>query len=230
MELHQNQAGDGAIAIGGVLQPAQDLFAMAVAECDAADGFEKYAALTSDGSFKRNLGELPAMFEKVTVVVSSDCSGSGGVMEGAYFPYSTCGGYIWWKVSWLYECIGLSSHGGSCRWVQAIWPTWVNLASELGLKPVHARRSMPSNAQQAGAGDRVLDWPSVSSHLLVGILARFAYSSASRGGLRAVDKRAGVRSLLSDLVENRAFVRRGHTHIFPTMPSGSRHAIRAGTA
>lgn len=182
VELVQNQNGDGAIAIGEEIRPVQDSFAIAIAECDAADQSDKHTALTRDGSFKRNVCELPAVFEKVSIVASHECSGSLSVFEGACFPYSACGGHIWWKVSWLYDCIGLSSHGGSCRWVQAFWPTWVKLASELALDPLHARRSLPSNSRDGGAGGRVLDWPSVSSHLLVGVLARLACSSVARGG------------------------------------------------
>lgn len=87
VELVQNQNGDGAIAIGEEIRPVQDLFAIAVAECDAADQSDKHTALTRDGSFKRNLCELPTVFEKVSIVASHEWSGSLGVFEGACFPY-----------------------------------------------------------------------------------------------------------------------------------------------
>ena len=103
--------------------------------------------------------------------------------------------------------ISRTQNPGDCSdWVQKRWPSWHNFAAALGLSALHLRKAAltkhmtDESHHKSDLAHRIVDFPSISTHLLIPLLCRWAFCSRHAGGLKADGERANSRDLLLALL------------------------------
>lgn len=116
-----------------------------------------------------------------------------------FFARSGC--RCWWNLFDLYRGLGLSGkNGNGPRWVQSLWPSMDRLRILLGLQEPHLRRSSTIGATDGEDLDRVLLYPSVSTHMLVALCTRWSSLDRALGGLGSDREQRSVSDFLEELV------------------------------
>ena len=105
-------------------------------------------------------------------------------IDVALFPYSELGSSVWWSFDDVWRMV---SHKHTKSTASQVWhekmARWKDMEEEL-LFEGHLRSAQPIAKGVADFGCRVLPFHSVSTHMLVSLVARMAIGIANVGGLR----------------------------------------------
>jgi len=163
--------------------------------------------LVSKAGVIKTLTDYRAEHDNVKVTVRKPPDGSAAEMRVALFRLRS-GARLWWSLKDLYTTCGLKVKGGlASKWVHSGVPGWRNYCSQLDLAGVHLRMSQPLATEGAGAAspdvlsDRVLGFPSVSTHMLLALCARLAAKPKEAGGLETNEGKVAVSHFLEGLLK-----------------------------
>ena len=130
--------------------------------------------------------------------------------------HSCSGAFLWWSVPDLYKAWGLGGAKVSvAKNIEHRWNRWENVAKSMGLGPCHLRKPEVTNHlandnPERHNLERLVEFPSVSTHLLVGLLSRWAFCKIGCGGMHsAVQKQASLDALTALLhvgAEQQSFI------------------------
>lgn len=152
---------------------------------DAGEG--RTLLVLDDSASPRSLEELNREHKPVRVSFLCGPRGEECWLEVGVFARPLYGGLrVRWNLHEMFDRLSLRCHRGErWNWVSKNWFVWTTFASELfpdsadsfakGLLPDHLETS-----QSKASGP--LSWPSCTSALLVGLLARFCMSSSAQAG------------------------------------------------
>lgn len=154
---------------------------------------------TSSGSQVKTLQDFKTEHEiaKIAVPISV-----GGLEAEAAMFRRNAGGRVWWNLLDVSKGCKLTLKGGSTRWVHKRIQAWERFCTKLGLDAIHLRRSRAYEgaASQLDA-DRVLTFPAVSTHLLLGICARLVGLPMGSGGLQQEEDKASIKAFLQGCLQ-----------------------------
>lgn len=154
---------------------ASDLFAKNLYHNDSGDRM-----LFSRGGKSMSWDEFVSDSFPVTIVLlmGSARVQSPPIRAGVFRLCSGC--RIWWAIGDLYKIIGMRCKQYPSRWVAALWRRWERFAdAQLRLDQNHMRSSNIKGCHQADG--KVLDYASVSTVVLLGLLVRFVAMHRGRG-------------------------------------------------
>lgn len=117
-----------------------------------------------------------------------------------FFIRSGC--RCWWSLLGIYRGLGLTGkHGNGARWAQAMWPSMDRVRILLGLHDIHLRRSATIGGETSDDDlDRVLLYPSVSTHMLIALCTRWSSLNRALGGLGTDREQQSVGNFLEELL------------------------------
>lgn len=121
-------------------------------------------------------------------------------IDYAVFLHSNSGASVWWAFGPIWKEVG--ADGGRSSW-DAWWrklQPMQRCTSSWGLPSSHVRCGVGPGKAIGSLGDRVLPFHALSSHALVGLLAKWACSSPNKGGLRSLAGRSAARIVLLSII------------------------------
>ena len=107
-----------------------------------------------------------------------------------WLHFSTNGANLWWSLLALYNNWGLGSKAEAvARNYHHRWKSWLKLTNKMGLPHIHLRKAaitnhLQDNDPERHSDERLVDFPSVSTHLMVTLLSRWAFLPWGRGGVQ----------------------------------------------
>lgn len=103
-----------------------------------------------------------------------------------------CGARLLWCMGDFHKLIGMDCKSYPSRWVASLWKRWEQFAVEvLRLDPIHCRMSNLRRTETSS--ERVLDFASCSTMVVVGLLLRFVSLHRARG--RSEPRRCQLRDI-----------------------------------
>jgi len=123
------------------------------------------------------------------------------ITQVAAFPHGSKGANVWWEFVPLWGEVGAGSDKSSA----VVWwdklGSMSKLAASLGLPEPHVWCCMETGKAIGKHGGRILPFHGLSTHALIGTVARWASDSPNTGGLRAPAGRAVAKLLLSSIID-----------------------------
>ena len=150
------------------------------------------------------------MFEYNLVTVKLNCRGGTCQQMTEHscllMHHSCSGAFLWWSTPDLYKAWGLGTEKETVgKNISGRWQRWANFAKSMGLDPCHCRKPevtnhLADNHPERVNPERLVEFPSVSTHLLVGLLSRWAFCKIGCGGVHSGKRRQASLDALTVLL------------------------------